>query len=268
MKGVILAGGLGTRLHLFTRRVANKHCALVYDRPMIEYPLSLFSQAGIKEIAVVLGAYHTESVLKTIGDGKEFGFDNVCYFFQQTASGIAGALKLVQPFVKDDDFTVILGDNFFEDDITGSIQRFEENESDCKAEIFLKDVPDPERFGIATLDHYGQVCKIVEKPKKPESNKAITGLYFFDKNAFKFAETLKPSARGELEITDILNAYLKNRNLAYNEIKGYWSDMGVIESLDRTATFVKENKKQLNESGRFKNYRFDLGNGFFGDYLN
>ena len=155
--------------------------------------------------------------------------------------------------------------DIIEKNIKQGVEEFEKDSTGAK--IFLKEVPDPERFGVATINEEGKVTNIVEKPKQPESNLAITGLYFLDRYAFDFAKNLKPSARGELEITDILNAYLKNSSLSYNRVEGYWSDMGTIPSLDRTATFVKENKAKLDDLGRFKNYRFRLGHGEYGDYL-
>lgn len=265
MRAVVLAGGLGTRMGLFTRRVGNKHVIPVYDRPMIEYPLSSFSQAGIKELAVVTSNFHAGDLCKLLGDGKEFGFDSVQYFVQVGEGGIADALKLVENFCGDEKFAVMLGDNIYQMDLTEEVDLFSKSNKGCK--IFLKDVPDPHRFGVAEVSESGDVLGLEEKPDNPKSNLAATGLYFFDKFAFKVCNKLEPSARGELEITDVLNAYLDVKDMEYARVEGFWSDAGQPDSLLDTANWLRDNETKLISSGRFKGYRFDLGGGNVGDYI-
>lgn len=261
-KAVLLSGGKGTRLNLFTRRVTNKHLALVYNRVMIEYPLSMLSQAGITDVAVITSNHHAGALAELIGDGREFGFENVAYFVQtERLMGIAGAFKLIQNFMGEDNFVMILGDNFFEMDISKHTKQFTRG-----ANIFLKAVHDPERFGVAEVEE-DRVISLQEKPKYPRSNLAVTGLYFFDNTAFEKAENLKKSARGELEIVDVLAAYMEDGDLKSNIVNGYWSDMGVADSLLRTANWVSENHDNMISSGRFAKYRFLGQNNIEGDYL-
>lgn len=263
-KGVILAGGLGTRCGLFTRRCGNKHVIPIYNRPMIEFPLSTFSQAGITELAIVTSNNHAGDLAKLIGNGQEFGFNNVSYFVQVGEGGIADALKLVRPFTGDDKFAVVLGDNFFEMNIQHAFDDYLGNGTG--ASVFLKEVDDPERFGIAALIG-DKISHIEEKPKNPKSNNAITGLYFFDHKALDFASSLSPSARGELEITDVLAYYMNRGELSWNRVEGFWSDMGQIQSMNKTANWLKENNQRLTENGRFGKYAFKLKNGSCGDYI-
>jgi glucose-1-phosphate thymidylyltransferase len=265
IKGVILSGGLGTRMGMFTRRCGNKHVIPVYNRPMIEFPLSTFSQAGIKDIAIVTSNHHAGDLAKLIGDGKEFGFDSVSYFVQVGETGIAGALRLVRPFTGKDKFAVILGDNFYEMDIEEELESYDKSLSGAK--VFLKEVEDPQRFGIAELAR-NMIISIEEKPKTPKSNKAITGLYLFDHQALDFADSVSPSARNELEITSVLGHYMQRGQLSWAEVKGYWSDMGQIESMDKTSRWIKDNHKALVDSGRFSQYKFKLQDGTYGDYIN
>jgi glucose-1-phosphate thymidylyltransferase len=265
IKGVILAGGRGTRMGMFTRRCGNKHVIPVYNRPMIEFPLSTFSQAGIKDIAIVTSNHHAGDLAKLIGDGKEFGFDSVSYFVQVGETGIAGALRLVRPFTGKDKFVMILGDNFFEMNIQKEIESFEK--IDFGARVFLKEVQDPERFGVAELAR-DMIIGIEEKPKAPKSNKAITGLYLFDYQALDFADSLSPSKRNELEITGVLSHYMERGQLSWANVEGYWSDMGTIESAFKCSDFIKCSNQKMIEEGRFRNYRFNLEDGTQGDYLN
>jgi glucose-1-phosphate thymidylyltransferase len=267
MKGIILCGGSGSRMGMFTRRVGNKHLIPVYNRPMIEFPLSTFSQAGVTDIAIVTSNYHAGDIAKLIGDGKEFGFDSVSYFIQVGDSpGIAHALKLTRPFLDQDEcFAMILGDNFYSMDISDAIKQYHEaNES---AMVFLEQVPDPQRFGIAELDDDGKIVSIVEKPQYSTSNLAVTGLYFLDTKCFDFIDGLKPSARGELEITDVLEFYKNNHDLAWTMVKGYWSDMGTLPSMNKTTNWIRDNHQTLIENGRFKAYRFKNKDGSIGDYI-
>lgn len=265
IKGVVLAGGLGTRMGMFTRRVGNKHVITVYERPMIEYPLSNMSQAGIKDVAIVTSNHHAGDLCKLIGDGKEYGFDSVQYLVQVGEGGIADALKLVENFCGEDKYAVMLGDNIFEMDLTAEVESFASSKKGCK--IFLKEVSDPKRFGVAEVSSDGSVIGLEEKPQNPKSNLAATGLYFLDKKAFDVCNSLEPSARGELEITDVLNFYLQRQDMEYAKVEGFWSDAGTPDSLLDSALWLRENKSKLHSSGRFKNYKFNLKDGKKGDYI-
>ncbi|MBI4447593.1 NTP transferase domain-containing protein [Candidatus Woesearchaeota archaeon] len=235
MKGVLLAGGQGTRLRPLTK-VTNKHLLAVAGRPMIEYPLQTLKNAGLKKILVVTGVEHMGAIVNYIEDGSDFGLD-ITYRVQKKAGGIAEALGLAKDFAGSEPLVVILGDNYFEDNIVGAVKSFKNG-----AKIFLKEVVDPERFGVAKLDGK-KVVDIEEKPKKPKSNLAVTGLYIFDNKIFDIIKNLKPSARGELEITDVNNAYLKLGEMTYEILKGYWSDMGQFESLRKTEKHILERLK-------------------------
>ncbi|AJF60071.1 MAG: NTP transferase domain-containing protein [Candidatus Diapherotrites archaeon] len=235
MKGVILAGGHGTRLMPLTKTV-NKHLLPVYNRPMIYYPIETLTKAGIKEILIVTGSDHAEGFSKQLGNGKEFGC-NFTYELQDSAAGIADALRLAEDFADGEKIVVILGDNIFEDDISKYVKEFEKGNDE--AAIFLKEVPDPHRFGVPELQGE-KVLGIEEKPKKPKSNFAIVGLYMYDEKVFDIIKNLKPSARGEYEITDVNNAYLKKGKMKAVRLKGFWTDAGTFESLYRAAQLVKE----------------------------
>lgn len=231
MKGIILAGGLGKRLRPLTY-VTNKHLLPIYNYPMIFYPLSTLLKAGIKDILLISGPEHAEGFLKLLGSGKKLK----CKFtfeVQEKAGGIAQALGLAKNFVGKDNCCVILGDNIFEDNLRPVIQKFKEG-----ACVFLKRVKHPERFGVPAIKSR-KILRIEEKPKKPKSSYAITGLYLYDSSVFKIIKTLKPSRRGELEITDVNNAYLKQNQLDYQIIKGYWTDAGTFESLHAANQFVQ-----------------------------
>lgn len=264
MRGVLLAGGVGSRMGLFTRRVGNKHVIPVYNRPMIEYPLSSLSQAGVKELAIVTSNHHAGDICKLIGDGKEFGFDSVQYFVQIGEGGIAAALKLTEKFCNGEKFAVILGDNFFEMDLTEPFKLFEEKWIGCS--VFLKQVHDPYRFGVAEISG-DSVLSIEEKPLNPKSDLAITGLYLMDWRAFQFCKDLKPSARGELEVTDILKEYVRVGEISFSHVDGFWSDTGTPDSLLAASNWIKENESRMIVKGRFKNYRFKLGDDKCGDYI-
>ena len=239
MKGVILAGGLGTRLKPITN-VTNKHLLPVYNKPMIYYPLQTLIDAGIKDILIVSGPEHSGHFLRLLGSGKNFGV-KLTYEIQEEPKGIAHALSLVENFVEGEPFVVILGDNIFEDDISEFVKEFEKMESG--ACVFLKEVPDANRFGVAEVDG-NKIVSIEEKPKNPKSNYATVGLYMYDGTVFDVIRALKPSARGQYEITDVNNAYLKKGQLKYFILKGFWSDAGTFESLFRATTFVKEKEEK------------------------
>lgn len=234
MKGILLAGGTGSRLAPLTR-VTNKHLLAVYDEPMIMYPLKTLISSGIKDIMVISGREHTGHFLEFLGSGKEFGV-NLTYRVQDDAGGIAHALALAEDFVGKDNMTVILCDNIFEDSFRKPTRAFKKG-----ARIFLKEVHDPERFGVATLSN-NKVTRITEKPKKPASSWAVTGLYQFDSRAFSFIKRQRPSGRGELEVTDLINEYIKRGQVKAEFLKGFWSDAGTFPSLGRAVHWVMNKK--------------------------
>ncbi|RPH50536.1 MAG: spore coat protein [Planctomycetota bacterium] len=236
MKGVVLAGGLGTRLAPLTR-VTNKHLLPVYKKPMIYYPIEKLVKAGLQEIMVVTGGPFAGDFLKLLGNGREFGLKEVHYTYQEGEGGIAEALGLTENFVEGDRVCVILGDNLFSADIGRGVKDFMEQKSGAK--IFLKEVEDPERFGVAELKGKN-VVGIEEKPKKPKSTYAVTGIYMYDSEVFSIVKTLKPSGRGELEITDVNNAYVKKGTLTYDILDGWWTDAGTFDSLYRANKLVHE----------------------------
>ena len=238
MKGIILAGGTGSRLYPLTK-VTNKHLLPVYNKPMIYFPLKLLLDAGIKEILIVSGKEHAGDFLKLLGSGKEFGC-KFTYEIQEDAGGIAQALALAEDFADNEKIIVVLGDNIIEDSIKDPVKEFEKSDS---AFIFLKEVPDAERFGVAELKG-NNVISIEEKPKKPKSDFAVTGIYMYPSEVFNLIKTLKPSARGELEITDVNNEFIKKGKLKANFLKGFWSDAGTFESLFRASSLVKEKEKK------------------------
>jgi glucose-1-phosphate thymidylyltransferase len=230
MKGIILAGGTGSRLYPLTK-ITNKHLLPIYDKPMIYYPLQTLIDAGLDEIMIVSGKGHAGHFLELLGSGAEFGV-HLTYEIQEEAGGIAQALGLAEDFADDDDVAVILGDNIFQDRVLKAVQSFESG-----AFVFLKEVPDANRFGVAEIggDH---IISIEEKPAKPKSNYAVTGLYLYDNNVFDIISTLKPSGRGELEITDVNNEYIRKGAMSYSVLEGFWSDAGTFESLLRAGMMV------------------------------
>ena len=232
IKGVILAGGLGTRLGLLTR-VTNKHLLPVYDEPMIIYPLKKLLDAGIKEVLIVSGPEHSGHFLRLLSSGKDFKA-RFTYEIQDEAGGIAQALSLAEDFADGKNIAVILGDNIFEDNLSKDISLFKSG-----AKIFLKKVPDANRFGVAELKN-GKVVGIEEKPKKPKSDYAVTGFYLYDSDVFNVIKKLKPSNRGELEITDVNNHYVKKGMMGYSIINGFWSDAGTFESLFRASKAIRD----------------------------
>jgi glucose-1-phosphate thymidylyltransferase len=227
MKGVVLAGGLGTRLNPLTK-VTNKHLLPVYDRPMIYYPIETLVNAGIEEIMLVTGGSNAGDFLKLLGNGKEFGLKHLNYTYQQGEGGIADALRLAEHFADGEQICVVLGDNIIEGNIAAAARAFLEQKVGAK--ILLKEVADPQRFGVPVLEGK-QVVRIEEKPKEPASHYAVTGIYFYDAQVFQIINTLKPSGRGEMEITDVNNAYIQAGQLTWNVLEGWWTDAGTIQSL-------------------------------------
>jgi glucose-1-phosphate thymidylyltransferase len=234
MKGVILAGGFGTRLRPLTL-ITNKHLLPVYDKPMILYPLETLRTAGIDDVMIVCGKEHAGHFMSFLGSGKEYGV-KLSYASQNGAGGIADALSLAEDFAGGDKIAVILGDNIFEDDFSVDLKKFE---SESGAKVFLKEVSDPHRFGVAEIAD-GAIISIEEKPKDPRSNFATVGLYLYNADVFEKIRKLIPSARGELEITDVHNMYIKERALSYGEINGFWSDAGTFDSLLKTAMWTSK----------------------------
>jgi glucose-1-phosphate thymidylyltransferase len=236
MKGVILAGGLGTRLRPLTL-VTNKHLLPVYDRPMIYYPIQTLLNAGINEILLVTGGDHAGDFLKLLGNGKSLGIKELHYTYQDGEGGIAEALKLAEDFAEGGKIAVVLGDNLIEKNIRPAVSDFFSQPRGAK--VLLKEVPDPHRFGVAEITD-GRITRIVEKPKEPKSNLAVTGLYFYDNEVFEIAKTLKPSQRGELEITDVNTHYMERGDLTFDVLDGWWTDAGTFESLHRASCMVAE----------------------------
>ena len=236
MKGIILAGGLGTRLNPLTK-VTNKHLLPVYDKPMIYYPIQSLINAGIRDILIVTGGNNAGDFLKLLGNGSDFGLEHINYTYQEGEGGIAEALGLAKYFAGDDRICVVLGDNIIERNFIAAAEAFGNQE--CGARILLKEVPDPERFGVPVLDG-DKVVKIEEKPADPQSNYAVTGIYMYDSTVFEIINALEPSDRGELEITDVNNAYIGRGELAWDILDGWWTDAGTFESLIRANRLVAE----------------------------
>jgi glucose-1-phosphate thymidylyltransferase len=234
VKGIILAGGLGSRLQPMTR-ITNKHLLPVYDRPMIYYPLECLIQAGIREIMIVTGGSYAGDFLRLLKNGREFGLEHLNYTYQEGEGGIAEALGLCEHFADGSPICVVLGDNLVERSIAGAVRRYREQGGGAR--ILLKEVPDPERFGVAEVSE-GRVRRIVEKPAHPPSNLAVTGFYMYDSRVFDIIQTLEPSGRGELEITDVNNRYAEWGDLRYEMLEGWWTDAGTVESLHRASTLV------------------------------
>ncbi len=227
MKGVILAGGLGKRLEPLTR-ITNKHLLPVYNKPMIYYPIQILVDAGIKDILIVTGGNHAGEFLRLLGNGKEFGLKHINYTYQSGQGGIADALGLTEHFVDKDKVVVVLGDNIIEKSIKTYVDDFRKQEKGAK--ILLKEVEDPERFGVPEIKG-DKIIDIQEKPKNPKSKYAVTGIYMYDSRVFDIVKTLKPSERGELEITDVNNDYISRGEMTFAALDGWWSDCGTHESL-------------------------------------
>lgn len=236
MKGVILAGGTGSRLYPLTR-VTNKHLLPVYDKPMLYYPLQTLVDAGIKDILIVTGGNNAGDFLRLLRNGKDFGLKQLSFAYQEGEGGIADALRLAEPFAAGEKICVILGDNILENSIQGPKEMFERQEDG--ALVLLKKVPDPERFGVPIFEGK-RIVKIEEKPKLAGSPYAIIGVYFYDATVFDRVRPLRPSGRGELEITDVNNSYLLDGKLEHVIIEGGWTDAGTFESLWRAAKMMRE----------------------------
>jgi glucose-1-phosphate thymidylyltransferase len=236
MKGVILAGGLGTRLYPLTK-VTNKHLLPVFDKPMIYYPIQTLINAGIDDILIVTGGNHAGDFLKLVGNGKEFGLKHINYTYQEGEGGIAEALGLAEFFAAGDKVCVVLGDNIIEKNIRKGAEAFRKQKEGAK--VLLKEVPDPQRFGVPEVKG-NKIVKIEEKPKSPKSNYAVIGIYFYDQTVFDFIKTLKPSNRGEMEITDVNNCYIEKGLMTWDLLEGWWTDAGTFESLLRANKLVAE----------------------------
>lgn len=238
IKGVVLAGGLGTRLFPLTK-ITNKHLLPVYDRPMVHYPIQTLVDAGIRDIMVVTGGKHAGDFLELLGNGKDFGLSRIHYTYQEGEGGIADALSLAAEFVDRDRVVVILGDNIIEKSIRNGVDEYKKEYQGAK--IFLKEVDDPERFGVAELNG-DRIVGIEEKPKNPKSKYAVTGIYMYDSKVFDFIRGLKPSERGELEITDINNLYIREGTMTYEILDGWWTDAGTFESLLKAGSLVAQSR--------------------------
>ncbi len=244
MKGIILAGGLGTRLSPLTK-ITNKHLLPIYDKPMIYYPLQTLINAGIDDILIVTGGNHAGDFLRLLGNGKEFGLKHLNYTYQEGEGGIAQALALAEHFSDYEKIVVILGDNIIEGSVICAVKDFKKQKEGAK--VILKEVPDPQRFGVAEIVD-GRVMGIEEKPEAPKSKYAVIGIYMYDSRVFDIIRTLKPSGRGELEITDVSNAYIREGTMTHHFLEGWWSDAGTFESLHRVSNLVAQggaNKKDL-----------------------
>ncbi len=235
MKGVVLAGGLGKRLEPLTR-ITNKHLLPVYDRPMIYYPIQTLVEAGITDILIVTGGNNAGDFLRLLGNGGEFGLKHLGYTYQRGEGGIAEALKLAEHFASGEPIVVVLGDNLVESSIRPYVERFSQQGSGAK--ILLKEVEDPWRFGVAEIEGE-RIVGIKEKPKHPKSSYVVTGIYMYDAQVFDIIKTLTPSPRGEFEITDVNNTYIRRNQMTYDLLEGWWTDAGLPETLYRAASLVR-----------------------------
>ncbi len=236
MKGIVLAGGTGSRLSPLTR-VTNKHLLPVHNQPMIYYPIQTLVNAGIRDILLVTGGQDAGDFLRLLSNGKDFGLQHINYTYQEGEGGIADALRLAEHFVAGERLCVILGDNIIEGNICEAVRRFEQQERG--AHLLLKEVEDPERFGCPEIAD-GRMLHIEEKPKQPQSRYAVTGIYFYDPTIFEKINRLRPSERGELEITDVNNMYLEEGTLTFSVLDGWWTDAGTFDSLRHATNLVAE----------------------------
>lgn len=241
MKGIVLAGGLGTRLAPLTN-IANKHLLPVYNQPMIFFPIQTLVEAGIKDILVVTGGNSAGDFLKLLRNGAQFGLSRIHYAYQEGEGGIAAALSLAKDFADKEPVCVVLGDNILERSIATFIKKFRHQGSGAK--ILLSEVSDPQRFGVPVIED-GRVVRIEEKPSNPKSVYAVIGVYMYDNRVFDIIKTLKPSGRGELEITDVNNAYIEAGDLTWDVIDGWWTDAGTFDSLLRASNLVAEMREGL-----------------------
>jgi glucose-1-phosphate thymidylyltransferase len=236
MKGVILAGGTGSRLFPLTR-VTNKHLLPVYDRPMIFYPIQTLVNAGVTDILLVAGGHSAGDFLRLLGNGKDFGLKHINYTYQEGEGGIADALRLAEHFADHRPICVVLGDNIIETNIAHACEEFERRPEGAR--IILREVSDPERFGVPVFDG-GRIVRIEEKPKEPKSRYAVIGIYMYDATVFDRIRRLRPSGRGEFEITDVNNQYVEEGTLSYSMLDGWWTDAGTFESLLRANNLVAQ----------------------------
>lgn len=234
MKGVVLAGGLGTRLYPLTK-ITNKHLLPVYDKPMVTYPITSLVNAGIKDILVVTGGNSPGDFLRLLGNGREYGVEKINYAYQEGEGGIADALSLAENHAAGDPVCVVLGDNIIENNFIAAVQAYRSQGSGAK--ILLKKVENPSRFGVPVIDG-DRVVRIIEKPDDPPSPYAVIGIYLYDSQVFDFIKTLSPSERGELEITDVNNLYIEQGAMTWNELDGWWTDAGTFDSLLRASNLV------------------------------
>jgi len=244
MKGVVLAGGTGSRLFPLTK-ITNKHLLPVYDKPMIYYPIQMLVDAGITDILVVTGGRNAGDFLRLLANGREFGLKHLDFTYQEGEGGIAEALGLAEHFADGRKICVILGDNIIEGNIRAAVDDFRQQPSGAK--ILLREVPDAERFGVAEIEH-GRIVGIEEKPARPKSNYAVTGIYMYDETVFDKVRTLVPSRRGELEITDVNNAYIADGTMTFAHLEGWWTDAGTFESLLRASNLVAETRRRAEET--------------------
>lgn len=243
MKGIVLAGGTGSRLFPLTK-ITNKHLLPIYDKPMIYYPIQTLVDAGIRDLMIVTGGRNSGDFLRLLANGKEFGLKHINYTYQEGEGGIAEALALAEHFADGSRICVILGDNIIEGSIAEAVRAFERQ--DRGAKILLKEVQDAERFGVAEVKN-GSIVGIEEKPARPKSNYAVTGIYMYDETVFEKTRHLKPSARGELEITDVNNAYIKEGTMTFGHLDGWWTDAGTFESLLRATNLVYGTRQKQGE---------------------
>jgi glucose-1-phosphate thymidylyltransferase len=247
MKGIVLAGGLGTRLGPLTK-ITNKHLLPIYDKPMIYYPITTLVEAGIREIMIVTGGNNAGDFLKLLGNGAEFGLKHLNFTYQPREGGIAQAVGLCEYFAAGDKVVIILGDNIIETNLKKEVARFAKQKEG--AMIFLKRVKNPSEYGVAEIEGK-KIVRITEKPKQPKSNLAVIGAYMYDNNVFDIVRKLKPSKRGELEITDVNNAYIEAGLMSYAILKGGWADAGEsIDAYNDTINFVRRHWAKRNKNGR------------------
>ncbi|MFP5263860.1 MAG: sugar phosphate nucleotidyltransferase [Blastocatellia bacterium] len=240
MRGIVLAGGLGTRLGSLTR-IHNKHLLPIYDQPMIYYPIRTLVEAGITEILIVTGGHGAGDFLRLLRNGAEFGLRHLNYAYQEGEGGIAAALALAADFADGGPICVVLGDNILENSIAPYVKKFRHQGTGAK--ILLSEVPDRQRFGVPVIEG-GQIVRVEEKPAEPKSPYAVIGVYMYDTRVFDIINTLKPSGRGELEITDVNNAYIEMGDLSWDVIDGWWTDAGTFDSLLRASTLVSEMRER------------------------
>jgi glucose-1-phosphate thymidylyltransferase len=241
VKGIVLAGGTGSRLYPLTK-ITNKHLLPIYDKPMVYYPIQTLVSAGITDILLVTGGRNSGDFLRLLGNGKEFGLKHLNYTYQEGEGGIAEALALAEHFADRNKVCVILGDNLIEGNIREAVDEFERQERGAR--IFLKEVTDAQRFGVAELQG-NRITGIEEKPRNPKSNLAVTGIYLYDATVFDKCRELKPSNRGELEITDVNNAYIREGTMTFSILDGWWTDAGTFDSLLRATNLVASQPRTL-----------------------